>query len=184
MTGHQNQTIWNKVAILLVWWPKFRRTIIRLHVCATEGTWMVPAIVRYRSCYTNAVCELTVNMGWFFHSISASYFVRTAFFGCMLPRACVRVRVRSRALDCAQSGSGTCKAACFWWDPRTTDTQRAFFKNLELLGLGSYFGAFGVFSPGQSASILVLWVPCLLFLQKTKSLYPTPKYLFGTGIWI
>ena len=39
--------------------------------------------------------------------------------------------------------------------------ERAFFKNLELLGLGRHFGlkffeAFGVFSAGLSAPILVL----------------------------
>ena len=81
--------------------------------------------------------------------------------------------------------------------PRYTDTQRELsFKNLELLSLGRYFGlkffeAFGVFSAGLSAPILVLWVPCPCFLlfnhyfyKKNMPLYPTPKYLFGSGIWI
>jgi hypothetical protein len=52
-------------------------------------------------------------------------------------------------------------------------------------------GAFGVFSAKLSATILVQGVPCPmsmfsiiqpLFLQKTKLLYPHPKYLFGIGI--
>ena len=71
--------------------------------------------------------------------------------------------------------------------------ERAFvFKKLDFLGLGRHFGlklfeAFGVFSAGLSAPILVLWVPfpCFpLFLHKTKPLYSTPKYLFGSRIWI
>jgi hypothetical protein len=37
---------------------------------------------------------------------------------------------------------------------------------------------FGVFSAELSSPILVLWVPCQLFLKKTKPLYPHPKYLF------
>jgi hypothetical protein len=47
------------------------------------------------------------------------------------------------------------------YGPRTTDTQRAFFLNFKLLGLGGHFGlkffkAFGVFSAKLSAPILVL----------------------------
>ena len=54
--------------------------------------------------------------------------------------------------------------------------------------LGRYIlGHFWYFRP-----ILVLWVPWIvhvfynqsLYLQKTKPLYPHPKYLFGIGIWI
>ena len=57
--------------------------------------------------------------------------------------------------------------------------ERAFLKNLELLGLGRHFGlkffeAFGVFSVGLSAPILVLWVLCPCFYHyfyKKLSLY-------------
>ena len=57
--------------------------------------------------------------------------------------------------------------------------ERAFFKNLELLGLGRHFGlkffeAFGVFSVGLSTPILLLWVPCPCFYHyfyKKLSLY-------------
>ena len=76
----------------------------------------------------------------------------------------------------------------------TTDTQRElFFKNLELLGLGRYFGlkffeAFGVFSTGLSAPILVLWVPCPCFplfnhyFYKKLSLYiQLPNIYLGVG---
>ena len=77
-------------------------------------------------------------------------------------------------------------------------SEKAFFKNLEL-GLSrhfrlTFFEAFLRSSAGLSAPILVLWVPCHCFplfnhyfykkLQKTKPLHPTPKYLFGSGIWI
>ena len=73
-------------------------------------------------------------------------------------------------------------------------SERAFFKNLEIwtwadiLGL-KCFEAFGVFSAGLSVPILVLWVPCPCFPLFNhyffkKSLYPTPKYLFGSGILI
>ena len=45
-----------------------------------------------------------------------------------------------------------------------TPRESFFFKNLELMGLGKHFvlkcfEAFGVFSAGLSAPILVLWVP-------------------------
>jgi hypothetical protein len=54
------------------------------------------------------------------------------------------------------------------------------------LGLGRQiwginFGAFGIFSVDLSAPILVS-INEPLFLQKTKLLYPHPKYLFGIGI--
>ena len=75
-------------------------------------------------------------------------------------------------------------------------SEKAFFKNFEL-GLGrhfrlTFFEAFLISSAGLSAPILVLWGPCFpLFihyfykkLQKPKPLHPTPKYLFGNGIWI
>ena len=76
---------------------------------------------------------------------------------------------------------------------RTTDAQGSLFhRNPKLLGLGrqfgqTIFGAFGVFSANLLAPILVLSplsmfsiIP-LLFLQKTKPLYPNPKYLLGLG---
>ncbi len=55
---------------------------------------------------------------------------------------------------------------------RVTDyghQERAFFKILELLGLGRHFrlifwGTIGLFSAGLSAPILVLWAPCLCFI--------------------
>ena len=43
------------------------------------------------------------------------------------------------------------------------------------------FGVFGVFSADLSAPILFS-INQPLFLQKTKPLYPNPKYLFGIGI--
>ena len=78
----------------------------------------------------------------------------------------------------------------------TTDyghPERLFFKNLELLVLGRHFGLtffwgiWGIF--GQTISTRCGTCPCFpfiqpLFLQKTKPLYPTPKYLFGNGILI
>ena len=70
--------------------------------------------------------------------------------------------------------------------------ERPFFKNPELLGLGRHcLRHLGVFSDGLSTPILVLWVPCPCFplfnhyfYKKTKPLYLTTKYLFGSGIWI
>ena len=88
--------------------------------------------------------------------------------------------------------------------PRTRDAQwRLFSSKFQTFGLGQTFwadkfgGIWGIF-----VQILVLWVPCPCFplimdffisrspcinqpwfLQKTKLLYPHPKYLFGIGIW-
>ena len=102
----------------------------------------------------------------------------------------------SKSRDCAvlaQWSKAHFKKLIKYFTSRTTDTQRELFsKNLELLGSGRHFGLkffeeFGVFSAGLSTPILVLWVPCPclpLFLQKSRPLYPAPKYLFGSGIWI
>ena len=75
-----------------------------------------------------------------------------------------------------------------WPKPRTTDTQRElFFKNLELLGLGRHFGwnflgIWGIFGRTISTHFgTVFFIIQPLFLQKTKLLYPTPKYLLGAG---
>jgi hypothetical protein len=49
---------------------------------------------------------------------------------------------------------------------------KPFSSKSKTFGLGQIsFGAFGVFSINQS-----------LFLQKTRPLYPNPKYLFGIEI--
>ena len=84
---------------------------------------------------------------------------------------------------------------------RTTDAQwRLFHWNPELLGLARQFRQinsleFGVFWAKLSAPIFrcPFWssesfsmfsIIQSLFLQTIKPLYPTPKCLFGSGIWI
>ena len=63
-----------------------------------------------------------------------------------------------------------------------------FIEIQERLGLGRQIGqinsgAFGVFLAELSAPVLVQFsIIQPLFLQKTKPLYPHPKYLFGIGI--
>ena len=64
----------------------------------------------------------------------------------------------------------------------------AFFKNLELLGLGRHFvlkffwGIWGIWTIsthfGTVSSLSMISIIQPLFLQKTKLLYPTPKYFF------
>ena len=77
---------------------------------------------------------------------------------------------------------------------RNTDyghPERVFFKNPKLLGLGrqiglKFFEAFGVFSIsthfGTVSPLSMFSIIQPLFLKKTKTLHPTPKYLFGIGI--
>jgi hypothetical protein len=72
-----------------------------------------------------------------------------------------------------------------------TPNEASFHQNPQFLRLGRQFGqinfgAFGVIPANLSAPILVLLSPLSmfsinqpLFLQKTKTLYPNPKYLFG-----
>ena len=66
-----------------------------------------------------------------------------------------------------------------------------FFQKSEILDLkqtfwAEIFEAFGVFSVhfGTVCSLSMFSIIQPLFLQKTKPLYPHPKYLFGIGIWI
>ena len=65
---------------------------------------------------------------------------------------------------------------------------KLFFIEIQNLGrqIGQiHFGAFGVFLANLSAPILILCPLSMfsinqpLFLQKTRPLYPNPKYLFG-----
>ena len=76
-----------------------------------------------------------------------------------------------------------------------TPWERAFFKNLELLGLGTHFGLnsfWGIFL-GQtisthfctvnSLSMFSIIQPFIISTKKTKPLI-IPKYLFGSGIWM
>ena len=89
-----------------------------------------------------------------------------------------------RALDC---------------NGRSTDyghPERAFFQNFWTFWLGQTFwaeifwGIWGIFGQnisthfGTVSFLSMFSITQLLFLQKTKPLYPTPKYLFGSGIWI
>ena len=148
---------------------------------------MVSAIVRYRSCkqsravqcpVQHANCELGMILSFNFCVILRAHCIFWVHAA-----ACVRVRVRSRALDCAQSGSGTCKAACFWWDPRTTDTgtpRENFFQKSQTFGLGQtnwaefFWGIWGIF--GQTISthfgtvipLSMFSIIQQLFLQKTR----------------
>ena len=87
-----------------------------------------------------------------------------------------------------------------WCWTRTMDARpmKPFFIEIQnFLGLGRQIGlinsgAFGVFLAELSASILVqctavsplpmFSIISPLFLQKTKPLYPHPKYLFGIEI--
>ena len=84
-----------------------------------------------------------------------------------------------------------------WFYSRTTDTQCSLFSLKSqtfglgqtnwadnLWGISGIFGQtirthFGIVSPLSMFSIIQP-----LFLQKTKPLYPHPKYLFGIGILI
>ena len=70
-----------------------------------------------------------------------------------------------------------------------TPNEAFFHWNPELLGLGrqirqKILGYLGYFRPNVSGPILVQWVLSIiqpLFLQKTKPLYPHPKYFLGLG---
>ena len=83
--------------------------------------------------------------------------------------------------------------------PRTTDAQWSLFHwNPELLGLGRQIGqinsgAFGVLIGwiisthfGTVSPLSMFNIPLFnhYFYNKTKPLYPHPKYLFGIVIWI
>ena len=68
-----------------------------------------------------------------------------------------------------------------------------FYRNSKILGLNRQFrlinfGAFRVFLAGYqhlhlgTVSLLSMTINQPLFLQKTKPLYPNPKYHFGIGI--
>jgi hypothetical protein len=78
--------------------------------------------------------------------------------------------------------------------------ERAFFQKSWTFGLGQTFwakiwGIWGIFGMtistyfGTVSSLSMFSIIQPLFLQKTKSLYPTPKYLFGSeylfgsGVW-
>ena len=71
-----------------------------------------------------------------------------------------------------------------------TPNEAFFHQSPKLLSLGRKFGkinfwAFGLFLADLSATILSMFsINQQLFLQKTKPLYPNPKYLFGIGIGI
>ena len=74
--------------------------------------------------------------------------------------------------------------------------ERAFFQKSWTFGLGQTFwaeffwGIWGIFGRtisthfGTVSSLSMFSIIQPLFLQKTKPLYPTPKYLLGSGIWI
>ena len=55
---------------------------------------------------------------------------------------------------------------------------------------GKFWGIWGIFSQtisthfGTASPLSMFSIIQPLFLQKTKPLYPHPKYLFGIGIWI
>ena len=93
--------------------------------------------------------------------------------------------LNNRANSCLRMGN-SCLATDYG------HRERAFFQKSRTFGPWQTFGlkcfeAFGIFWAGLSAPILVLSMFSIiqpLFLQKTKPLYPTPKYLFGNGIWI
>ena len=71
-----------------------------------------------------------------------------------------------------------------------------FFQKSRTFGLEQTFwteifwGIWGIFGQnisthfGTVSSLSMFSIIQPLFLQKTKPLYPTPKYLFGSGIWI
>ena len=70
---------------------------------------------------------------------------------------------------------------------------KSFFIEIETFWASAdKFGRWiGIFLAKLSALILVQWIPCPffsiiqpLFLQKTKPLYPSTKYLFWIVIWI
>ena len=64
-----------------------------------------------------------------------------------------------------------------------------YFKNLYCFGW-KFWGVWGIFGWtisthfGTVSSLSMFFIIQSLFLQKSKPLYPTPKYLFGSGIWI
>ena len=62
-----------------------------------------------------------------------------------------------------------------WWTTNYGHPERAFFENPKLLGrqIGPNY-----------QSLVHVHFNQPLFLQKTKPIYPNPKYLFGIGIWI
>ena len=79
----------------------------------------------------------------------------------------------------------------------TTDTQREFFfRKSQTFGLGDtnwaekfggVCGIFGHFISTHFCTVSPFFMFSInqqLFLQKTKPLYPNPKYLFGIYIWI
>ena len=72
-----------------------------------------------------------------------------------------------------------------------------FHRNPKLLGLGRQFGQtiwadkfWGIFGQfisthfGKVSPLSMFSINQPLFLQKTKPLYPNPKYLFAIGIWM
>ena len=75
---------------------------------------------------------------------------------------------------------------------RSTDyghPERAFSKNLELLA--DILGHLGYFWPDYQHPfcyckflVHVYHYSTIISTKKTKPLYPTPKYLFGSGIWM
>ena len=75
-------------------------------------------------------------------------------------------------------------------DHRLRTSNEAFFQqNPQLLGMGRQFwgilGTFGQFTSTHFGTVSPLSMFSFnqsLFLQKTKPLYPNPKYLFGIGI--
>ena len=85
-------------------------------------------------------------------------------------------------------------SCCVYFWPRTTDAQWSLFSSKSLtFGLGEtvwadkFWGIFGRFISihfGTVSSLSMFSINQPLVLQKTKPLYPNPKYLFGIGIWI
>ena len=84
-----------------------------------------------------------------------------------------------------------------WFQPRTTDAQWSIFTSKSrTFGLGQtnwadkFWGIWGIFGQtisthfGTVSPLSMFSIIQPLFLQKTKPLYPNPKYLFGIGIWI
>ena len=90
---------------------------------------------------------------------------------------------------------------CAIFVQRTIDTQRELFSKIsnfwawaDILGW-NFLRHLGYFRPDYQhengcthfctvSSLSMFSIIQPLFLQKTKPLYPTPKYLFGSGIWI
>ena len=82
-------------------------------------------------------------------------------------------------------------------EPRTTNVQWSLFSlKSRTFGLGQtnwadkFWGVWGIFSQtnsthfGTVSPLSMFSIIQPLFLQKTKPLYPQPKYLFGIRIWI